>query len=58
MAMENSRWLYTVNRSIQRVEVLADLLNKKTPTSAGFVQWGGAYSIPSDTDIIINAIVP
>lgn len=56
--MENSRWLYTVNRSIQRVEVLADLLNKKTPTSAGFVQWGGAYSIPSDTDIIINAIVP
>jgi shikimate dehydrogenase len=30
-------------------------LNSKTPAKANFIKWQGTYSIPSDTDILINA---
>lgn len=36
-------------------EELTDILNKKTPAAADFVFWDNAYSIPEDTDILVNA---
>lgn len=36
-------------------EELTALLNKKTPASAKFFFWDGTYSIPPQTDILVNA---
>lgn len=36
-------------------EGLAQLLNEKTDSKAEFVFWNSTYSIPQDTDIVINA---
>ena len=36
-------------------EALVELLNTKAGTNAEFVLWNGAYSVPSDTDILVNA---
>jgi shikimate dehydrogenase len=34
---------------------LVDLLNNKTNTAADYVPWNGAYQVPEDIDILINA---
>ncbi|MAG93517.1 MAG: shikimate dehydrogenase [Planctomycetaceae bacterium] len=44
-----------VNRSTERGEALAALLNEKTEARANFVPWGGDYSVPAGTDVLINA---
>ncbi len=36
-------------------EALVDLLNQRTPAKASFALWDKTYSIPADTDIVINA---
>ena len=38
-----------------RGAALVDLLNQETQTTADFVPWQGIYSIPAETDILINA---
>ncbi len=44
-----------VNRSHERGQVLAELLNDKTEAQASFVAWEGDYDIPDGTDVVINA---
>lgn len=44
-----------VNRSSERGQNLADLLNNKTNAKAGFVPWEGDVQIPEGTDVVINA---
>lgn len=55
LALAGAKQITIVNRSVERGKVLTELLNEKTPVNAGFVQWQAAYSIPADTDILVNA---
>jgi shikimate dehydrogenase len=55
LAQAGAEQITIVNRSSERGEVLTDLLNSKTSTKAKFIQWQGQYSIPNDTDILVNA---
>ncbi len=53
--MAGAQQITIVNRSSERGRVLTELLNSKTPVKANFIEWQGTYSIPSDTDILVNA---
>ncbi len=44
-----------INRSPERGQALADLLNHETPATAEFVQWEGDSIIPAGTDVVVNA---
>lgn len=44
-----------VNRSPDRGEELARLIPEQTAATAEFVPWEGEFSIPADTDVVINA---
>ena len=44
-----------VNRSERRGRELVDLLNAQTPADADFVRWDHTYSVPTGTEIVINA---
>ncbi len=44
-----------VNRSQERGESLVKLLNEKTDSKAKLVLWDGPFSIPEETDVVINA---
>lgn len=55
LALAGAKKITVVNRSSERGIKLTDLLNEKTPVNARFVQWQEAYSIPEDSDILVNA---
>jgi len=55
LALAGASHITVVNRSTDRGKALADLLNKKTPAASEFVKWEGSYSVPGNTDILINA---
>lgn len=55
LALAGTEHITIVNRSRQRGELLKDLLNEKTTTQAEFVVWDSTYSVPSDTQVLINA---
>jgi len=55
LALAGAQQVTILNRSSERGRVLTELLNSKTPTKANFIQWQGQYSIPEDTDILVNA---
>lgn len=61
MALAGAEHVTVVNRSRERGEPLAELLNTKvrdaSPTafSAEFVRWSDDHSVPAGTDIVINA---
>ena len=55
LALAGARQITIVNRSPERGKGLTELLNSKTPAKANFVEWRGTYSIPGDTDILVNA---
>jgi len=44
-----------VNRTTDRGESLASLLSDKVGVKTEFVEWRGDYSVPADTDVVINA---
>jgi shikimate dehydrogenase len=44
-----------VNRTPAHGQELVTLLNEQTETKAVFVEWKAAYSIPENTDILVNA---
>jgi shikimate dehydrogenase len=44
-----------VNRDPARGAELVALLNERTPSRAEFVAWDGPYSLPVDTEIVVNA---
>ena len=54
MALAGAKEIIIVNVS-ERGKSLADLLNSRTPAKASFQPWNQAFSIPSDSDIVINA---
>lgn len=44
-----------VNRSKDRGQALADLIQSRTPAAAAFTLWDHTYAVPADTDILIQA---
>jgi len=55
LALAGAQQITIVNRSSERGRVLTEILNSKTPAKAIFIEWQGTYSIPSDTNILVNA---
>lgn len=55
VALAGAIHITIVNRSNERGEELTNLLNEKLPVSADFTPWSSTYSIPSDTNVVINA---
>ncbi len=55
VALAGARHITIVNRSAERGEELTTLLQDKLPCYADFSSWNTTFSIPSDTDIVINA---
>lgn len=55
LALAGASHITVVNRSAERGEALARLLGERTPAQTQFTQWKGDYTIPADTDIVVNA---
>ena len=55
VALAGANHITIVNRSAQRGEELTTLLQDKLPCYADFNCWDCTYSIPTETDIVINA---
>jgi shikimate dehydrogenase len=55
LAFAGAEHILVVNRSEARGRDLVDLLNGKTGASAELVGWRGAYKIPPQADIVVNA---
>ena len=55
LALAGAKQTTIVNRTKSRGQELVELLNKKTKTTAVFVEWNSLYDVPSDTDILVNA---
>jgi shikimate dehydrogenase len=54
-ALAGAASLTIVNRTRERAQELADLLNARTNAAAAAKEWTGIYPIPEGTDILINA---
>ena len=54
LALSEVSSLIIVNRSKERGEGLIDLLNRKTSVNVRLSPWQGDFSIPDETDIVIN----
>lgn len=54
-ALNGAAHINIINRSIEKGEELASLIQMKTDSSAKYLNWKKNMAIPSDTDILINA---
>lgn len=54
-ALNGAAYINIINRSIEKGEELASLIQMKTDSSAKYLNWKNNMAIPSDTDILINA---
>ena len=54
-ALNGATHINIINRSIEKGEELASLIQMKTDSSAKYLNWKNNMEIPSDTDILINA---
>lgn len=55
LALAGATKFYIVNRSVERGEELAQLLNNKTAASAEYMEWNKTFFIPEDANVVINA---
>ncbi|WP_342629284.1 shikimate dehydrogenase [Nguyenibacter vanlangensis] len=55
LALAGARHLTIVNRDARRGQDIAALITESTPADARFVAWDGAFAVPEDTQILINA---
>ena len=55
LALAGAAHITIVNRSSQRGRELVNLLIEDTPASADFISWEQTFSIPSGTDVLVNA---
>ena len=55
VALAGAHHITIVNRSAGRGEELTSLLQDKLPCYADFTSWDSTFSIPSETDVVINA---
>ena len=54
-ALAGATTVTIVNRTVERGEELAALVDSKTPANGRFEPWGSNFAIPTGTDIAINA---
>ena len=54
-ALNGAAHINIINRSIEKGEELASLIQMKTDSSAKYLNWKNNMEIPSDTDMLINA---
>lgn len=54
LALVGIKHIEIVNRSKQRGEELASLLNEKTPARANLTLWDETYRVPENTSLLIN----
>src|SRR5262249_36779038 len=55
LALAGAADLTIVNRSPERGQPLATLLNDTTPAKARLIVWQGSFQVPVGTDIVLNA---
>ena len=55
LALAGAHHITVVNRDERRGRLMVDLLNSKTRVEASFVSWNSRFSIPADTDVLVNA---
>jgi shikimate dehydrogenase len=55
LALAGVKSITVLNRTASRGQVLVDRLREKTSAETTFHHWTGTYSIPKDTDILVNA---
>jgi len=55
VALAQAAQITVVNRSAQRGQELASLINDKAHTPASFAPWQGDYEVPPGTQVVINA---
>ena len=55
LALAGATKIYIVNRSVERGQVLTNLINEKTKATAEFVEWNKTYVIPSDATALVNS---
>jgi shikimate dehydrogenase len=55
LALAGANHITIVNRTTQHGESLVQLINGKTSTPAEFIPWLGDYTVPENTDLVINA---
>ncbi|MCL1896017.1 MAG: shikimate dehydrogenase [Clostridiales bacterium] len=55
LAKAGASHIMIVNRGKDRGQALVDLLNGKTSANAELVPWDETFSVPDDTDILVNA---
>jgi shikimate dehydrogenase len=55
LALAGAATVTVVNRSRKRGQELVRLLNEHTPAETELVVWDGAYGVPANTHIIVNA---
>lgn len=54
MALAGAARILAVNRTRERGEELAELVNKHTPAEAGALAWSDRFRVPDEADIVIN----
>jgi shikimate dehydrogenase len=54
-ALAGARSITIVNRTAERGQALADLLEASTPAAARYAPWTPAYAVAPDTGVLINA---
>lgn len=55
LALAGAAEITIINRNLERAEELARTVNASTSTTARPVHWTGAYEIPPETNILVNA---
>jgi shikimate dehydrogenase len=55
LALAGAGHITIVNRTAERGEALVQALRERAKASVAFTPWQGAYRIPADTDIFVNA---
>jgi shikimate dehydrogenase len=55
LALAGAARITIVNRGKERGQALVDLLNTKTSAKAELIIWQGAYKVPRDVEILVNA---
>ncbi len=55
LALAGAKSITVMNRTVSRGQTLVELLNEKTSAESTFHHWTGTYTIPKDTDILVNA---
>ncbi|MCB0175399.1 MAG: shikimate dehydrogenase [Anaerolineae bacterium] len=55
LALAQAAHITIVNRTVQRGQDLTTLISENTPAQADFVVWDGPYTVPAETNILVNA---